>query len=116
VAALANLATGVFIARYTIVTIIGFSLGTSLLCRLAAARRPEIALLLAAWVALSAAGSAVTARYVMRAKMVTTQHIAAGRGCFRLLILWDKLPADGLPIVVATSTSSINSITMPLSR
>ena len=97
----AYLVTGVFIARYMIVTVIGFSLGIPLLCRLAVRRRPEIALLLAGWVALSAAGSAITARYAMRTKMVTTQHIAAGRGCFRLLALWDKLPADGLPIVLS---------------
>jgi hypothetical protein len=97
----ANLVTGNFMFRYVIVAVIGFSLAIPLLCGAVASRRPEVALLVAAWVALSAAGSTAAAVYAMRTTALTTEHIAAGRGCFRLFTVWGKLPHDGLPIVVS---------------
>ena len=97
---LAYLVTGAVLFRYVIAAVIGFSLGITFLCWVAVRRRPEIALLLAAWVAVTAAGSAIAARYVQRTTL-TTAHVAAGRGCFRLLKLWEQLPPDGLPIVVS---------------
>lgn len=97
----ANLVTGLLPFRYVIAAVIGFSLGVALLCRLAVRRRPEIALLLAAWMAITAAGSTIATKYVPRA---TLMQIAAGSGCFRLLKVWEKLPPDGLPIVVSEFT------------
>ena len=96
----AYLVTGVLLFRYVLAAVIGFSLGIALLCRVAVRRRPEIALLLAAWVAVTAAGSTVATRYGARTTL-TTAHIAAGSGCFRLLNVWGKLPPDGLPIAVS---------------
>jgi hypothetical protein len=96
----ANLVTGLLLFRYVIAAIIGFSLAIPLLLRLAVRRRPELALLLAAWVALAAAGSIAASRYTLRTTSLTTEHIAAGRGCFRLMNVWEKLPPD-LPIVVS---------------
>ena len=76
------------------VLVIGF-------CRLGVRRRPEIAVLLAAWVVVAATGSIVTSRYALRTTTITTAHIAAGGGCFRLFNVWGKLPSDDLPIVVS---------------
>jgi hypothetical protein len=98
---LANMATGLLLPRYVLAAVIGFSLGVPLLCHIALGHRPRAALLLAGWVAIAAAGSALTARHAMRTTSLTTEHIAAGRACFRLLNLWSSLPADGLPIVVS---------------
>jgi hypothetical protein len=97
----ANLVTGLLPFRYVIAAVIGFSLGVALLCRVAIGRRPEIALLLAAWMAIAAAVNGVATRYEPR---TTTAYIAAGGGCFRLLKVWEKLPPDGLPIVVSEFT------------
>jgi hypothetical protein len=97
----ANLVFGLLLFRYVIAAVIGFSLVVPLLCRAFVRRRPEIALLLAGWVAVAAAGSILASRHAMRTTTVTTEHVAAGRGCFRLLNLWKRLPADGLPIVVS---------------
>ncbi|MGH7786420.1 MAG: ArnT family glycosyltransferase [Candidatus Binatia bacterium] len=96
----ANLVTRLFPLRYVIATVIGFSLGVPLLCRMAIRRRPEIALLLAAWVVVAAAASPMSARHTMR-KTLTRANIAAGWGCFRLLNLWKNVPQDGLPIVMS---------------
>jgi hypothetical protein len=98
----ANLVTGLLPFRYVIAAVIGFSLATALLCRVAVGRRPEIALLLAAWMAITAAGHGIATRYAR--PMTTTAQIAAGSGCFRLLNVWKKLPADGLSIVVSEFT------------
>lgn len=97
----ANLITGLLLFRYVIATVIGFSLAIPLLCRVAITNRPQIALLLAAWVTLSAAWGIMTTRHAMLTTSVTTASIAGGQGCFRLLRLWTRLPADGLPIVVS---------------
>ena len=97
----ANLVTGIAQSRYVLAAIIGFSLSIALLCGVAVRRRPEIALLLAAWMAVSAAGSIITAMYVQRTATFTTAHLATGEGCFRLLKAWEKLPRDDLPIVVS---------------
>ncbi|HSP96974.1 MAG TPA: glycosyltransferase family 39 protein, partial [Candidatus Dormibacteraeota bacterium] len=98
---LANLVTGNFMFRYAIVTIVGFGLGVPLLCHMAVRHRPAIAPWLAGWVAVTAVGSLLAAQYSLRTTTLTTEHIAAGRGCARLLTLWGRLPADELPIVVA---------------
>ena len=98
---LANLVTGNFMVRYAIVTIIGFGLGVPLLCHLAIQRRPRSAAWMAGWVAVAAAGSALASQHVLRLTTGTTEQIAAGRGCARLSTLSGRLPADGLPIVVA---------------
>jgi hypothetical protein len=100
----ANLVFGLLLFRYVIAAVVGFSLVVPLLCRASVRRRPEIALLLAGWVAVTAAGSILASRHAMRMTTVTTEHVAAGRGCFRLLNLWGRLPADGLPIVVSDFT------------
>lgn len=97
----ANLVTRLLAFRYVIAAVIGFSLGVPLLCRAAVRRRPELALLLAAWVAVAAAASTVGARHALRATAFTLTDISAGQGCYRLLRVWEKLPADGLPIVVS---------------
>jgi hypothetical protein len=97
---LANLETGNFRFRYTIVTIIGFGLGVPLLCHLAVRRRPGIAVLLAGWVAVTAAGSTLASYHTLQTTGTTAQ-IAAGGGCARLLTISERLPEDGLPIVVA---------------
>lgn len=97
----ANLVTGFIEFRYVIATVIGFSVGVPLLCQVGVRRRPEIALLLAAWMAVTAAGSTFAAWYTLRTTTITTAHIAAGGGCFRLLNVWRKLPPDDLPIVVS---------------
>lgn len=54
----ANLVTGLLLFRYVIAALIGFSLVIPLLCRMAASDRPKLALLLAGWVAVTAAASA----------------------------------------------------------
>ena len=97
----ASLVTGLLPPRYVIVAVIGFSLAIPLLCRVAVTRRPEIALLLAGWVVVSAAMSTMSTMHAMRTTTLTTAHIAAGRGCFALLNLGGKLSGDGLPIVVS---------------
>jgi hypothetical protein len=97
---LCNLTTGVLLFRYLVFTVVGFSLGIPLLCRLAVARRPEVAVLLAGWMAVAATESVITSRYVMRTRTVTTEQIAAGSGCLRVMNLWEKLPPDGMPIVL----------------
>jgi hypothetical protein len=56
---------------------------------------------LAAWVAVTAVGSILASQYSLRTTTLTTEQIATGRGCARLLTLWERLPADDLPIVVA---------------
>jgi hypothetical protein len=98
---LANLVTGNFMLRYAIVTIIGFGLGIPLFCYMGIRHRPELALLLAGWVVATAVGSTLAARHFLRTTTLTTQHIAAGFGCARLLTLWENLPGGELPIVVA---------------
>jgi hypothetical protein len=95
----AHLVTGVFLFRYVISAVIGFSLALPLLCRGTVARRPEFALLLAGWIVVAAVGTALGAAYTLRATLTPVQ-IAAGRECFRLLNLWERLPGDGSPIVV----------------
>jgi hypothetical protein len=98
---LANLITGLLFFRYVVATLIGFSLGVALLCGVAVKRRPEVALLMLGWIAVTAAGSTMAVRHTLRSTTITTSHIAAGGQCFRLLRLWEKLPQDNLPIVVA---------------
>jgi hypothetical protein len=93
----ANLVTGLFLFRYVLATIIGFSLAIPLLCHGALRRRPEIALLMVGWVIATAAGSIMSSRRTM----FTTTQIAAGRGCFRLLEVGDHLPQGDLPIVIS---------------
>src|SRR5262249_46897538 len=80
---LANLVTGLLVFRYVISAVIGFSLIVPMMCQKVAARRRGLPLLLAAWVAVTAAGvthSALTS-------MFSRNHIAVGLGCFRLLKL-----------------------------
>jgi hypothetical protein len=98
----ANLFTNVMQSRYVLAAVIGFCLSTALLCWVAIRRRPEIALLLAMWTAITAAGSVMTSIYWQRTATFTTTHVAAGEGCFRLLKAWDKLRRDDLPIVVTS--------------
>jgi hypothetical protein len=98
---LANVVAGFVVPRFVIASVIGFSLGVPLLCRMAIRRQPEVALLLAGWVAATAVGGILASRHAMHTTSVTTEHIAAGRGCFRLLKLWERLPSDDLPIVVS---------------
>jgi hypothetical protein len=98
---LANVVTGLLLFRYVLATVIGFSVAVPLLYRVAVGRRPELALLAAGWVAVTAVGSILDTRHVMRTTGLTTEHIAAGRGCFALLNLWTRLPPDDSPIVVS---------------
>ena len=98
---LANLVTGLLLFRYVLPAVIGFALVVALLCRVAFEHRPELALLAAGWVAVTAAGGALEARHVMRTTGLTTQHIRDGRGCFALLNVWSRLPRDDSPIVVS---------------
>ncbi len=97
----ANLVTGALEFRYVIAAVIGFSMALPLLCQVGVRRRPEIALVMAAWVAVSAAGSIVASWHTLKTTTITTAHIAAGQGCFRLLKVWGRLPANDLPIVVS---------------
>lgn len=97
----ANLVTGVLVFRYVIAAVIGFSVAIPLLCRVTIANRPRTALLLAAWVTVSAAWGIMSTWHAMLTTSVTTVSIAGGQGCFRLLRLWTRLPADGSPIVVS---------------
>ena len=97
---LANLVTGLLLFRYVIPAVIGFSLGIPLLCRGVVKGRPW-ALLAAGWVAVAAAWNMLDARHEMRTTGLTTQHIAAGPGCFALLSVWSKLPQRDSPIVLS---------------
>jgi hypothetical protein len=97
----ANLVTGLLLFRYVIAALIGFSLVIPLLCQIAASDRPKLALLLAGWVAVTAAASVLGSRHAVRTTAFTTAHITAGGGCFRLLTIWERLPEEGLPIVVS---------------
>src|SRR5262249_2957256 len=98
---LANLVTGFVLFRSAIAPVIGFSLVVAMLCQTAAARRPALPLFLAAWVAVTGAASTMDFRTTTRTTMFTRNHIAIGSGCFRLLTLAEKLPQEGLPIVVS---------------
>jgi len=97
----ANLVTGLLFFRYVIATLIGFSLGVAMLCAVAVRRRPELALLMLGWIAVTAAGSTMAVRHTLRSTTVTSAHIAAGSQCFRLLKLGARLPQNDLPVVVA---------------
>lgn len=96
--------TGLLLFRYVIASVIGFSLGVALLCGVAVRRRPELALVLTGWVAVTAFGTVMATRHAMHTTSVTTQHIAAGAACFRLLQLGGNLAQDGSPIVVSDFT------------
>ena len=96
----AKLVTGLLLFRYVIATVIGCSLGVAMLCWVAVRRRPALALLMLAWIAVTAAGSSISVRHTLRSTTITTEHIGAGRQCFRLLKLGERLPQNDLPIVV----------------
>jgi hypothetical protein len=93
----ASLSTGALLVRYVAATIIGFSLGIPLLCQATLKRRPEFALLCAAWVAVAAVGGVMNTRD----DMLHLGDIQAGRSCFAPMRVGSQLPPDGLPVVVS---------------